>query len=98
MRIVSRYSPPVVRKCDDAGYGYGDGESTWDSGASEARMDWRKWHAGSGERGTVIEEVGRWLVVVGRSQELDFELDDSASEWYAGSSVFAASSLTLCKA
>lgn len=69
-------------------------------------MDWRKWHAGSGERGTRIEEVGRWLVgvvvvvvvVVGGSQELDFELDDSASEWYAGSSVFAASSFALCKA
>lgn len=51
-------------------------------------MDWRKWHAGSGERGTMIEEVGRWLVlfvvvavvVIGRSQELDFELDDSASD------------------
>lgn len=66
-------------------------------------MDWRKWHAGSGERGTRMEEVGRWLVgvrvvVVGVSQELDFELDDSASEWYAGSSVFAASSPALCKA
>lgn len=67
-------------------------------------MDWRKWHAGSGERGTRIHELGRWLVglevvvVVGGSQELDFELDDSASEWYAGSSVFTASSLALCKA
>lgn len=52
----------------------------------------------------MIEEVGRWLVlfvvvvVVGRSQELDFELDDSVSEWYAGSSVFAASSPALRKA
>lgn len=46
----------------------------------------------------MIEEVSRWLVVVRGSQELDFELDDSASEWYAGSSVFAASSLALCKA
>jgi hypothetical protein len=49
-------------------------------------MDWRKWHAGSGERGTRIHELGRWLVgleivvVVGGSQELDFELDDSASD------------------
>jgi hypothetical protein len=49
-------------------------------------MDWRKWHAGSGERGTRIQEVGRWLVgvrvgvVVGVSQELEFELDDSASD------------------
>jgi hypothetical protein len=49
-------------------------------------MDWRKWHAGSGERGIRIHELGRWLVglevvvVVGGSQELDFELDDSASD------------------
>jgi len=47
-------------------------------------MDWRKWHAGSGECGTAMEEVGRCVVVVVAevcgSQELDFELDDSASD------------------
>lgn len=47
-------------------------------------MDWRKWHAGSGECGTVMEEVGRCVVVVVAlvgSHELDSELDDSASDW-----------------
>lgn len=47
-------------------------------------MDWRKWHAGSGQCGTVVGEVGRCVVVVVAvvmwSQELDFELDDSASD------------------
>jgi hypothetical protein len=47
-------------------------------------MDWRKWHAGSGQCGIKMEEVGRCVVVVAMvvvgSQELDFELDDSASD------------------
>ena len=45
-------------------------------------MDWRKWHAGRGECGTVMDEVGRCVVValLMGSQELDFELDDSASD------------------